>query len=428
MSALGNLVWFIFLGWWNSLLYLLFGVLFSITIIGIPIGKALFQYAKLMAFPFGKVIIKETDLKGKENVSAVRQIGGVIANIIWLPFGVFLCITYMFAAVGLAITILGIPFAIVLFRSAIFLIWPVGAKVVSKEEANIARMERSMVKVAGTAMSMNQSMMPAQPVQQSAAQTVTTQTGEQTINVQTGAQPTMTANTPVPRPAGLSAGDTLGELKAKSLQTADSLRVKLRESGTFKDIYAYLEYITLGMWVLVLLLSMLFFGAGNPIRSVLGFLLFWVTVALGVIKENKLFVLILMGGNVLLSLLSFLSGGKNILPSLFAVSVRVAGSHRTGFPGMLFLLLFLLIKVALLVLYVLIFVKDNGSLMAAQTVTAASGVQTAAPAGMSVSYQMPWQNAEQTTAPVPDRCFCPQCGVECPGAARFCPKCGSKIE
>ncbi len=64
MAALGNIIWFIFFGWWNALLDVLAGLLFSITVVGIPIGKSLFQYAKLMALPFGKVIVKETDIKG----------------------------------------------------------------------------------------------------------------------------------------------------------------------------------------------------------------------------------------------------------------------------------------------------------------------------------------------------------------------------
>ena len=88
MALLGNIIWFILGGWWNFLLYGFLGCVCCITIIGIPIGKALFQYAKLMLFPFGKVIVRETDIKGKENVAAIRRIGGMIANILWLPVGI----------------------------------------------------------------------------------------------------------------------------------------------------------------------------------------------------------------------------------------------------------------------------------------------------------------------------------------------------
>ena len=134
MALLGNLIWFVLGGWWNFLLYSACGLLFCMTIIGIPIGKALFQYAKLMVLPFGKVIVKETELKGKENVAAVRRVGGTIANLLWLPFGIATFLANIGLMIACAVTIVGIPAAIVIARSCKFLLWPVGAKVVTKEE------------------------------------------------------------------------------------------------------------------------------------------------------------------------------------------------------------------------------------------------------------------------------------------------------
>ena len=134
MTLLGNLIWFVIGGWWNFLLYSACGLLFCMTIIGIPIGKALFQYAKLMVLPFGKVIVKETELKGKENVAAVRRVGGTIANLLWLPFGIATFLANIGLMIACAVTIVGIPAAIVIARSCKFLLWPVGAKVVTKEE------------------------------------------------------------------------------------------------------------------------------------------------------------------------------------------------------------------------------------------------------------------------------------------------------
>ncbi len=165
MAALGNVIWFVFFGWWNALLDVLAGILFSITVIGIPIGKSLFQYAKLMALPFGKVIVKETDIKGVENVSAVRRAGGVIANIIWLPFGLIMYVGMIVEAIVMAITIIGIPVAVVLVRSAKFIIWPIGAKVITKQEGEAIQMERSMMKVMGAAMAVNSSTQPQSVIQ-----------------------------------------------------------------------------------------------------------------------------------------------------------------------------------------------------------------------------------------------------------------------
>lgn len=71
----------------EGLVCVLCGIILCVTIIGIPIGKSLFQYAYLMMFPFGKQIVRETFVKGEENVSPIRKVGGTIANIIWFPFG-----------------------------------------------------------------------------------------------------------------------------------------------------------------------------------------------------------------------------------------------------------------------------------------------------------------------------------------------------
>ncbi len=161
MRTLGNILWFILGGWWNFLLYASLGVLFCITIIGIPVGKALFQYAKLMALPFGKEIIKETELKGKENVSAIRRVGGVIANIVWLPFGIASFIANIGAMLLCFVSIILIPVGIVIAKSCKFLLWPVGAKVVTKETAEMARMSNMMRNTMG-----NVSPMAPYPQQQ----------------------------------------------------------------------------------------------------------------------------------------------------------------------------------------------------------------------------------------------------------------------
>ena len=74
MGCLGNILWFLFGGLWQGLSWTLAGILWSITIIGIPIGRQCFKLASLAFFPFGKEV----------------QYGGstlsVIANIFWMIF------------------------------------------------------------------------------------------------------------------------------------------------------------------------------------------------------------------------------------------------------------------------------------------------------------------------------------------------------
>ena len=60
-SAIGNLLWFVFAGWWLALLHVLAGIAYCLTIIGIPFGLALFKLALVGLFPLGKKVV-DTDL------------------------------------------------------------------------------------------------------------------------------------------------------------------------------------------------------------------------------------------------------------------------------------------------------------------------------------------------------------------------------
>ena len=56
VSVVMDLIW-ILLGWWEiALLHLLFGLLFCVTIIGIPFGLQHFRMAFASIIPFGKEI------------------------------------------------------------------------------------------------------------------------------------------------------------------------------------------------------------------------------------------------------------------------------------------------------------------------------------------------------------------------------------
>jgi len=135
MATLGNLLWFILGGAVMALTWLAIGVLFSITIVGIPIGRACFEFAKLSAFPYGKEIIRETELKGKSHTSPAWRVINLVLNVIWFPIGLFLTLTYFVLTVVYALTIIGIPVAIVYVRMGQFVLAPAGCRVVSKKQA-----------------------------------------------------------------------------------------------------------------------------------------------------------------------------------------------------------------------------------------------------------------------------------------------------
>ena len=54
MGILGNILWFIFGGFAAGLSWVIAGIGWCITIIGIPIGLQCFKFAGLAFFPFGK--------------------------------------------------------------------------------------------------------------------------------------------------------------------------------------------------------------------------------------------------------------------------------------------------------------------------------------------------------------------------------------
>lgn len=57
MSTIGNVLWFVFAGWWLALSQFVAGVVYCVTIIGIPFGIGLFKLARLSLNPLGKRVV-----------------------------------------------------------------------------------------------------------------------------------------------------------------------------------------------------------------------------------------------------------------------------------------------------------------------------------------------------------------------------------
>lgn len=56
LNLIMNIIWIFVGGFWIALTHLGWGILFCITIVGIPFGKQHFKLIKLALFPFGKEI------------------------------------------------------------------------------------------------------------------------------------------------------------------------------------------------------------------------------------------------------------------------------------------------------------------------------------------------------------------------------------
>lgn len=118
MSMLGNFFWFILGGFWLGMAYILVGLLYCITIIGIPFGSQLIKIGFYTFSPFGC----HTDFR-------VGQPGCVnmVLNIIWILCGwVEIAIAHAIIGAILCITIIGIPFGIQHFKIAKLSLLPFG--------------------------------------------------------------------------------------------------------------------------------------------------------------------------------------------------------------------------------------------------------------------------------------------------------------
>jgi uncharacterized membrane protein YccF (DUF307 family) len=56
-SFIGNVIWFIFAGWWLALGHVFTGLLLCVTIIGIPLGVANFKLIPISLVPLGSEIV-----------------------------------------------------------------------------------------------------------------------------------------------------------------------------------------------------------------------------------------------------------------------------------------------------------------------------------------------------------------------------------
>ena len=114
---LGNVIWFLLTGLFSAIGYFLLGIIWCITIIGIPFGLQCFKYAKLCLWPMGKTV--ESEFKAHP-----------IANVLWFIFGgFFLALGFLFEGLLYCVTIVGIPFGLQCFKFAKLSLSPFGAKV-----------------------------------------------------------------------------------------------------------------------------------------------------------------------------------------------------------------------------------------------------------------------------------------------------------
>ena len=116
MRFLGNLIWLVCGGFISGLGWLITGLIWCITIVGIPVGIQCFKLSTMSFMPFG---------------AEVNYEGGAVSflvNILWFIFsGIELAIGNSILGCLLCITIVGIPFGVQFFKIAKLSLAPFGA-------------------------------------------------------------------------------------------------------------------------------------------------------------------------------------------------------------------------------------------------------------------------------------------------------------
>lgn len=122
MKFIGNIIWAIFGGLLISLYYFIIGLLFCITIVGIPFGYQLMKIAGFSLWPFGR-----------EMASTPQDSGclSIFMNILWIILGgIEIALAHIGFGVFFCLTIIGIPFGLQHFKMALIALVPFGKTIV----------------------------------------------------------------------------------------------------------------------------------------------------------------------------------------------------------------------------------------------------------------------------------------------------------
>jgi uncharacterized membrane protein YccF (DUF307 family) len=129
VSLLLNLLWILCGGLWMAIGWLIAAAIMAITIIGLPWAKAAVTIAIYTFLPFGYTVIDKPP-------GAFGGLFALIGNIIWFVLaGWWLALGHLIAALVLAITIIGLPFAWAHLKLAGISLWPLGREIVPIDEA-----------------------------------------------------------------------------------------------------------------------------------------------------------------------------------------------------------------------------------------------------------------------------------------------------
>ncbi len=124
-----NILWVIFGGFQMAVGWWLAGLVFAISIIGLPWARAAFNIGLFTLWPFGSEAVDRELVTGREDIGTGPL--GVIGNVVWfLLAGWWLALGHILFALGYAITIIGLPFAWIHLKLIPVTLAPIGKTIV----------------------------------------------------------------------------------------------------------------------------------------------------------------------------------------------------------------------------------------------------------------------------------------------------------
>ncbi len=129
-----NVLWVVFGGFWMALGWVLATIIMTLTIVGIPWARAAVNMAYYTLLPFGQCAVDRAEYTGRDDLGTGPV--GALGNLIWLLLaGWWLALGHVITAIGLAFSVIGIPFAWAHLKLAGIALWPIGKMIVPAEDA-----------------------------------------------------------------------------------------------------------------------------------------------------------------------------------------------------------------------------------------------------------------------------------------------------
>ncbi len=130
MRIVLNVLWLLLAGLWLAIGYVVAALICVIGIITIPFAIAALRIAAHTLWPFGSTVVRDPGAGA----------GSTIGNVLWVIFcGWWLALAHVVAGIALCLTLVGIPLGLACFKLVPVSFWPLGAEIVSVEEAEALR-------------------------------------------------------------------------------------------------------------------------------------------------------------------------------------------------------------------------------------------------------------------------------------------------